>query len=73
MAYGEVLDYFIQRSGLSRADVARKANIGRSQITDLCSGRTKEPTLLKAKAIANALGVTLQEMIDMMEQEEQED
>ena len=67
MKYGEVLSYYIDKSGLSRAEVARRAGVGRSQITDLCSGRTKEPTLLKAKDIANALGVSLQEMLDMME------
>ncbi len=70
MTYGEVLKYYLDVTGLSKAEVARRAGIGRSQITDMCAGRTKEPTLLKAKAIADALGVPLQDMVDMMDIEE---
>lgn len=69
MTYGEVLEKFIRESGLSRSEVARRAGIGRSQITDLISGRTGEPSIskAKAKAIADALGVTVQSFIDAME------
>ena len=70
MKYGEVLDRFIRESGLSRAEVARRAGIGRSQITDLIRGRTSEPSISKAKAIADALGVSLQSFIDAMESDE---
>lgn len=70
MTYGEVLDYLISESGLSRAEVARRAGIGRSQITDLIKGRTSEPTISKAKAIADALGVSVQFFIDMMDGED---
>ena len=72
MTYGEVLDRFIHESGMSRAEVARRAGIGRSQITDLVNGRTGEPSLSKAKAIADALGVSLQSFIDAMEEDKQE-
>lgn len=67
MTYGEVLDKFIRESGLSRSEVARRAGIGRSQISDFISGRTGEPSISKAKAIADALGVTVQSFIDAME------
>lgn len=67
MTYGEVLDKFIRESGLSRSEVARRAGIGRSQISDFISGRTSEPSISKAKAIADALGVTVQSFIDAME------
>lgn len=70
MTYGEVLDYLISESGLSRAEVARRAGIGRSQITDLIKGRTSEPTISKAKAIADALGVSVQFFIDMMDDDD---
>ena len=72
MLYGEVLDRFIHESGLSRAEVARRAGIGRSQITDLINGRTGEPSISKAKAIADALGVSVQSFIDAMEEESRE-
>lgn len=67
MTYGEVLDYYIEKMGSSRAEIAARVGMSRGQVTDLISGRTKEPTLSRAKAIADALGVTLQEMCDMMD------
>lgn len=73
MKYGDVLMHYLEETGLSKAEVARRAGVGRSQITDLCSGRTKEPTLLNAKAIADALGVPLQDMVDMMESQDEEE
>lgn len=67
MRYGEVLEYFLTKQGISRAELARRVDVSRGQITDLINGRTGEPRLSNAKAIADALGVPLQEMIDMME------
>lgn len=66
MTYGEVLDYYINEVGISRAELARRAKVGRSQITELINGKTKEPGLTRAKAIADALGVPLNDMLDMM-------
>ena len=73
MTYGEVLMYYLEIKDISRAELARRISeslgkkVSRGQITELCNGKTKEPTLSRAKAIADALGVTLQEMCDMME------
>ena len=75
MTYGDVLIYFLKEKGISRAELARRMSeslgteVSRGQVSDLCSGRTKEPTLTRAKAIADALGVSIQEMIDMMEEQ----
>lgn len=66
MRYGEVLEYYLEYCGKTRAEVARNANVSRSLITDIINGRAKEPTLTRAKAIADALGVPLQEMVDKM-------
>lgn len=70
MTYGEALEYLIEKSGISRAEVARRAKMGRSQITDLIAGRTKEPSLSRAKAIADALGVKIEDFIDLMDGDE---
>ncbi len=67
MSYGEVLEYFLTLNGMSRAELARKVGMSNGQVSDLISGRTKEPTLSRAKAIADALGITIQAMVDMME------
>lgn len=66
MTYGEVLNYYIEWTGISRAELARRVGISRGQVSDLISGRTQDPTLTRAKDIADALGVPLQEMVDRM-------
>lgn len=66
MTYGEVLSHFITETGVSKAELARRVGISRSQITELTNGSTKEPGLTRAKLIADALGVPLDDMLDMM-------
>lgn len=67
MTYGEVLEYYIERLNITRSELASRVGMSRGQVTDLITGRTKEPTLSRAKAIADALGVSLQEMCDFMD------
>lgn len=66
MRYGLVLKHYIDEAGISNAELARRVGIGRSQITDWIKGATKEPGLTRGKQIADALGVDLNEMLDMM-------
>lgn len=70
MEYKDVLAFYLEKTGVSAAELARRINSPRSTIHALLSGRAKEPTLGKAKAIADALGVTLQEMADMVFKED---
>ena len=72
MTYGEVLSYYIEKTGIKPAELARRINVSRGQISDLVSGRTKDPSLSRAKAIADALGVTLQEMADLMDMDKED-
>ena len=65
MEYGEVLAYYLKLKGVTPAELARRIDSPRSTISALLSGRAKEPTLGKAKAIADALGVSLEEMAAM--------
>jgi transcriptional regulator with XRE-family HTH domain len=65
-AYADVLKYFLKKQGISPAELARRMGTSRSSICELTSGRSKEPTLGKAKAIADALGVTLDDMASMV-------
>ena len=69
MTYGEVLSYYLEKMGIKPAELARRVGISRGQVSDLMSGRTQDPTLSRAKAIADAIGVTLQEMADMMDED----
>lgn len=65
-SYAEVLRYYLQRQDVTAAELARRLGTSRSSICELTSGRSKEPTLGKAKAIADALGVSLEEMAVMV-------
>ena len=66
MRYGEVLNYYIELTGIKKAELARRLGVSRSQISELISGETKEPGLTRAKNIADALGVPLEDMLNMM-------
>lgn len=69
MEYGEVLAYYMEQANMSMTTLAKDANCPKSSINELLKGRAKEPTLGRAKAIADALGVTLEEMVKMMERD----
>ena len=64
MTYGEVLRSYLDERGLSAGDLARMLGVNRASIYSLLDGRAKEPTLGRAREIADALGVSLQEMAD---------
>lgn len=65
MEYREVLQFYLDKSGMTPAELAYKIGSPRSTINAILRGRAKEPTLSKAKAIADALGVSLEEMAEM--------
>ena len=66
MEYSKVLAFYLERQGITPAELARRIGSPRSTIDALLKGRAKEPTLGKAKAIADALGVSLEEMANMV-------
>lgn len=60
--FGDVLDFEIKRQGLSRADLARKAQVSFQTISYYIK-KIKTPTLSKAIQIADALGCSVGYMI----------
>lgn len=62
MEYRYVLARYLEEKDMSPAELAHKIGSPRSTVSALLNGRAKEPTLGKAKAIADALGVSLEEM-----------
>ena len=69
MKYGEYLRYLLDEKGMTQAELAEKSGVGKSTIGELVKGRSKEPTLIKAKRIADALGVPLQQFVDNIDDE----
>lgn len=70
MTFGEALMVLMNRKGMTQTDLAAKSGVRKSTINELIKGRSKEPTLTKAKALADALEITLQDFIDLMEVDE---
>ncbi len=66
MTFGEMLLKLMNERGISQAELARRSGMSKQSITELVKGRSKEPTFSKAKALADALGVTLEEMANMV-------
>ena len=66
MEYKDVLAYYLKKQGVTPAELARRIGSPLSTVHALLSGRAKEPTLGKAKTIADALGVSLEEMAEMV-------
>lgn len=71
MTYNEALRHLMHEKGVEQVDLARAIGRSRSYVSQLMSGKVKEPTLSAAFAIADALGVTVQDFLDLMHGDEQ--
>ena len=69
MTYGEVVTYYLELCGMSQSELARRIGTGRQTINSIIKGGRRGPTLDTALAIADALGVSLQEMVDKMKED----
>lgn len=66
MEFGEVVERHMRERGMSQAELARKMNTGRQTINSIIKGGRRGPSLDTAIEVANALGVSLQDLIDEM-------
>ena len=69
MEYRKALAIILREKGMSQADLARRIGKSRSYVSQLMSGKVKEPALSIAFDIADALGVTLQDFRNLMDKE----
>lgn len=67
MTFGEVLVLLMDEKGISQTTLAERSGVAKSTICELIKGRSKEPTLSRARLLAEGLGVTIQELIDLMD------
>ena len=70
MEYGKALRRILHELDVSQAELARRMGTSTAYISQLCSGKIKEPTLSKAYEIADALGVSVDTFVDLMREEE---
>jgi len=69
MTFGEMLIMLMEERGMTPTELAHKSGVGKTTISELINGRTKEPTFSKAKALADGLGVTLEDFARILESE----
>lgn len=69
MSFGEVVSYYLDALGVSQSELARRIGTGRQTVNSIIKNKGLRPTLDTAVAIADALGVPLQDMVDMMRSE----
>lgn len=69
MTFGEVVLLYLKELGITQTELAKRAGYNKQTINALIKERDRSPTLNTAVDIANALGVSLQEMVDRMEGE----
>ena len=69
MTFGKLLAALLDEKGITAGELARRIGTNRSSIYSLINGKAKEPTLKRAKQIADALGVTLDELAERMDDE----
>ena len=70
MTFGEVVTYYLEQLDVSQSELARRMGTGRQTLNSIIKGNRRGPRLDTAIAIADALGVPLQEMIDKMKEDD---
>lgn len=69
MEYGKALRTILRDLDVKQADLARRMGTSTAYVSQLCSGKIKEPTLTKAYEIADALGVSVNLFVELMREE----
>jgi transcriptional regulator with XRE-family HTH domain len=69
MEYGKALRTILHDLDVKQADLARRMGTSTAYVSQLCSGKIKEPTLTKAYEIADALGVSVNLFVELMREE----
>lgn len=69
MTFGQVVEKCIAERGMSQSELARRIGTGRQTVNSIIKDGTRGPRLETAIAISRALGLSLSEMVAMMEEE----
>lgn len=69
MEYGKALRFILRELDISQAELARRMDTSTAYVSQLCSGKIKEPSLSKAYEIADALGVSVDRFVELMRSE----
>ncbi|MBV4430719.1 helix-turn-helix transcriptional regulator [Clostridium tyrobutyricum] len=73
MFYRDKIIKLLEEKGWSKYKLAKEASIPQSSLHDILSGKIKNPTVDRVKAIADALEITVDELLDENEDKNKED
>lgn len=73
MTFGQVVEKCIAERGMSQSELARRIGTGRQTVNSIIKDGKRGPTLETAIAISEALGMSLSDMVAMMESENSEE
>lgn len=68
MTFAEVLNCYLKTMGISQSELARRMGTARQTVSSLCEDGRRGPRLDTALAVADALGVPIQEIVDKMKE-----
>lgn len=69
MTFGSACRILFERSGMSQADFCRASGLSTAYTSMLLSGKVRDPSFEKACVVADALGVTLEDIRKVMFEE----
>ena len=70
MTFGSVVREYLDEMGITQTELARRMGTGRQTVNCILNSNRKSPLLDTAISVAKALGVSLQEMVDRMQEDE---
>lgn len=72
-AFGKLMRTLLDEHDVSQAEVCRATGIHKATMSVLCKGETQYPGLHTCKLIADYFGMTLDELWERLEKEEESD
>ena len=70
MEYGKALRIILRDLDIKQAELARRMGTSTAYVSQLCSGKIREPSLTRAYEIADALGVSVNTFVELMRSED---
>ena len=68
-SFGEVVKQYMDERGMTQSELARLMGTGRQTVNNLLRDGRRGPTLETAVAVAEAFGVTVDELVDKMKED----
>ncbi len=68
-AFGRVMRRLISEHDTTQADICRVTGIKKQNLSVICKGETRYPSIQNCKLIADYFGMTLDELWAMLEEE----